>query len=153
MTTKRALVAASQTASATLASLRDRGEAFVGGDGEAIDPNRVTILPSQCGKTEYLIKTQTEGSDLPNRISIERHSPYYTSVGAYIGVRLNGEEVEHCVEFNVIMGWVRVGIPDANGRVSPGAAQDAPERFGKVEAYWRMQPSRQVRRQLARIAR
>ena len=153
--TKRALIvgASSLTASAIAASLRDSGEAFVMDDGKLIDPDSVTILPRQQGKTEYLVKQTiptTDSDGLPNRLSIDRSSRYYTNCGAYIGVKLDGVEAPNCIEFCVSEGWVRLG---AGGVVTRGEVRDAPKKYGKVELWWRSPPSRQVRRQIARLAR
>lgn len=108
----------------------------------------------QQGKMDYITKSPipTVDSDgLPNRLSIERSSPYYTNCGAYVGVRIDGEEAPNCIEFSVSGGWVR--LASGNGPVSTHEAKTAPRKHGKVEAYWRATPSRQVRRQIARMAR
>lgn len=136
-------------------------------DGELIDPDRITLLsqtggqiaevmvtkPSASGKSEYIVKSPiptTDSDGLPNRLSIDRSSPYYTNCGAYVGVKIDGEEAPNCIEFCVSGGWVRLGT---NAQVTRAEVRDAPKRFGKVEVYWRATPSRQVRRQIARLAR
>lgn len=86
-------------------------------------------------------------SEFPDRLSVEPNSRYYTSVGSYVGVKLEGEIVEQVVEFCISEGWIRKG---KKGMTLADAAA-APKIRGKVEAFWRMQPSRQIRRQLARI--
>lgn len=88
---------------------------------------------------------------LPLRLSIERGSPYYCAAAAVVGVTLNGEELPGVVEYSVNMGFIRVAKPDADGRVSAYAAKNAEQRWGKVCVFWRGSPSRQVRRQLARV--
>lgn len=106
----------------------------------------------QQGKT---VASEPEPDNgIPNRLSIQRGSPYYTSCGSYVGVRLDGEDVNgRVVEYSVALGWVRLVAPELSGKpLSPRDAEGAEKHFGKVETYWRMAPSRQVRRQLARIA-
>ena len=87
----------------------------------------------------------------PDRICIERTSRYYAPFGYILGVIFKGEEVPNCVEFSVSGKWVRIGKPDADGRMSPREAARAEKRFGNVLVYWRSPPSRQVRRQMLRI--
>lgn len=90
--------------------------------------------------------------DLPDRISIDRGSPFYTNCGAYLLVMFNGEEAKNCVEFCVSGGWVRLGPPGVE-RVTAQQVKEAPMMKGEVEVSWRTPPSRQIRRQLARIGR
>ena len=150
--TKRALLvgaASSLAASAIAASLRDNGEAFITGEGEMIDPNLVT----NTSPTEMLVKSSiptTDSDGLPNRLSIDRSSPYYTNCGGYVGVKIDGEEAPNCIEFCVSEGWLRLGT---TAQVTRAEVRDAPRKYGKVEVYWRAPPSRQVRRQIARMAR
>lgn len=99
-------------------------------------------------------QTVTEGPEsngIPNRLSMLRSSPYFTTAGAFFGVKLNGVEVPHVVEFNVNAGWIKVGSPGPDGKVTLAAAMNPETRLGKVETFWKMQPSRQVRRQFARM--
>lgn len=112
-----------------------------------------TNPPRQQGKTAA-IEPPAPGDGIPGRLSIERSSPYYTSCGGYIGVRLDGEDVNgRVIEYSVALGWVRLAGVEAIGRpLSRADIAAAQKHFGKVETYWRMAPSRQVRRQLARIA-
>lgn len=90
---------------------------------------------------------------LPKRVCIEHDSPYYTPCGSYIGVRFKGEDVTgRVVEYNVTMGWVRLVAPELTGKpLTRQQIKAAEQRFGEVEPYWRIQPSRQVRRQLERM--
>lgn len=91
---------------------------------------------------------------IPDRLSIERGSRFYTSVGGYVGVRLNGEDVNgRVVEFCTSEGWARLVDPSLSGKpLGRLEVESATRHNGVVETYWRMQPSRQIRRQLARIA-
>lgn len=115
-----------------------------------------TKPPRQQGKTEAAARQLDLLPDetLPKRLSIERSSPHYTSCGQYIGVKLDGEDVNgRVIEYNVVMGWVRLAPAEASGKALTRADIAAAEqRHGKVEVYWRMTPSRQVRRQLARLS-
>lgn len=112
-----------------------------------------TKPPRQQGKTAAM-EPPAEDTGIPPRLSIERSSPYYTSCGNYVGVRLNGEDVNgRVVEYSVALGWVRLVAPELSGKpLSAYDASRAEKHFGTVETYWRVTPSRQVRRQLARIA-
>lgn len=92
-----------------------------------------------------------DGEGIPRRLSIERSSPYYTNAGVHVGVILDGVLHDHCVEFSVVEGWVRVAKPGPDGKVTQYSVQRAEKKFGKVEVFWKSQPSRQVRRQLARL--
>ena len=89
---------------------------------------------------------------VPDRISVERGSPFFTSCGAYLKVLFDGEEVPNCIEFCISGGWARFGN-SAGNRVTLQEARTAPRRYGVVDVFWRAPPSRQVRRQLARIGR
>lgn len=106
---------------------------------------------------EQMLETQHAHSaaehPLPNRLSAERSSPYFTNAGALIGCKLDGEDVTgRVVEYNVVMGWVRLLPAHLAGQpVDPFTMKQAGKTFGKVEPYWRTTPSRQVRRQIARI--
>lgn len=111
-----------------------------------VDPGITTIKARQCGKTET-----GEPNGLPDRLSIMRSSKFYTNCGSYVGVKLDGDEQEHVVEFCVSEGWVKIGEPGADGKVSLWAAENAEKASGEVETFWKMQPSRQVRRQFARL--
>lgn len=93
------------------------------------------------------------GDGIPDRLSIERGSRFYTSVGGYVGVRLNGEDVNgRVVEFCTSEGWARLVDPALSGKpLGRLEVESATRHNGVVETYWRMQPSRQIRRQLARI--
>lgn len=108
-------------------------------DSDMIDPNE-----TQPSAAEH---------PLPNRLSAERSSPYFTNAGSLIGCKLDGEDVTgRVVEYNVVMGWVRLLPAHLAGQaVDPFTMKQAGKTFGKVEPYWRSIPSRQVRRQIARI--
>lgn len=90
---------------------------------------------------------------LPDRLCIERDSPFFTNLGSHVGVRIDGQEVQNAVEYSVKEGWIREATPGADGKVNAEAARKATKRFGVVSVYWRMTPSRQVRRQLARVGK
>lgn len=119
---------------------------------DSIIEEPAAAMPSrQQGKTAAMVPNDGEG--IPNRLSIVRSSPYYTSAGFCIGVVFNGEDVTgRVVEYNRSMGWVRLVDGPPGSRVSDSEARSAPMLHGTVQTYWRATPSRQVRRQLARIS-
>jgi len=91
-----------------------------------------------------------QGEGIPDRLCIQHDSPHYTPNGGLIGVLLDGIDVSgRVIEFSRSMGWVR--LIDRAQKVSRAAAEGAPKSFGKIETFWREQPSRQVRRQFARM--
>ena len=89
---------------------------------------------------------------VPDRISVARSSRFFTTCGSYLKVLFDGEEVPNCIEFCISGGWARFGN-SAGNRVTVHEAETAPRRYGVVDVFWRAPPSRQVRRQLARIGR
>lgn len=111
-----------------------------------------SIPARQQGKTVEMEPVPDDG--LPDRLSIERHSRFYTSCGGHVGVRLDGEDVNgRVIEFCKSEGWARLVDPALSGKkLSALEVQGATRHNGVVETYWRMQPSRQIRRQLARIS-
>lgn len=137
-------------AAALVTALAMSGEATIV-DGQVLNPENVHV--DLDAGTIHVKESVAPSDGLPNRLSIEKNSPFYTNCGAYVLVMLDGHEVRHCVEYNVEMGWVRVGNPDSNGRVNAWSAAKAEKQFGKVEVSWRYKPSRQVRRQIARIGK
>ena len=110
------------------------------------------MLSGCCDFDDDMTTEVDYGHGIPDRLSVLRGSPYYVGGGPQIGVKLDGIEQQHAIEFCVSGGWVEVAKPDADGRVSVRAAQDAKKQAGVVETYWKVQPSRQVRRQLARMS-
>lgn len=115
----------------------------------------------------------TEGAEridaelLPDRLSIETVSRFFCAAAPYVGVRLNGKEIEECVEYCVGSynetlekdnpGWVRVGNRMVTGKLQRSAVKGeqfaTTTLYGKVEPFWRQKPSRQIRRQLGRVGR
>lgn len=94
-----------------------------------------------------------DGDGIPDRLSIDRSSRFYTSAGSVVGVVFKGEDITgRVVEFCKSGGWVRMVDRKLSGTaLSRHQVETAPESFGKVQPFWRAQPSRQIRRQLARI--
>jgi hypothetical protein len=94
---------------------------------------------------------------IPDRLCIEGNSRYHSPATPYIGVRINGsaEDSGDVVEYCVSGRWVRLGVRGTDGSINrvPGKLHDLETtRLDDVavEVYWRIQPSRQVRRALAR---
>lgn len=95
---------------------------------------------------------------IPDRLCIEGDSPYHSAATPYIGVKINGstEDSGDVVEYCVSKRWVRLGVRPEPGkpikRVPGSMYKLETTRLDDVavEVYWRTQPSRQVRRALAR---
>lgn len=145
------LMAGLGTSSKVADALRESGEAFVMDDGELIDPDRIQSIPDGFMVQKETSTSTVDSDGLPNRLSIDRSSRYYTNCGNYVGVKLDGNDAPNCIEFCVSEGWVRLG--NGGATVSRAEVRDAQRQYGKVEVYWRSPPSRQVRRQMARLAR
>jgi len=89
---------------------------------------------------------------IPNHLSIDRASRYYSPCGAYIGIEIDGENVTgQVVEYNVREGWVRLSGEPSGTKLTYQQVLDAKKRYGVVEPFWVRQPGRQVRRQLAKV--
>lgn len=118
---------------------------------EALNPGVEVKLARQQGKTAA-VETVMPNDGMPDRLSINPQSRFFTSCGQYVGVRLNGEDVNgRVIEFCRSGGWVRIANVEPGQKVNRRQVEEAPKHHGVVELYWRMTPSRQVRRQLARI--
>lgn len=108
------------------------------------------------GETERRFVPIALDPDLPDRLCIERDSPHYSSSTALIGVRVNGEDNGNVVEYCVSGGWVRLGVRDHEEKIKrdpqrrPYGLQTTRLDGVEVEPYWRQNPSRQVRRAMAR---
>lgn len=92
---------------------------------------------------------------IPDRLSIEGDSPFFSSATLYVGVRLDGEENRDVVEYCVSGGWARLGVRGADGQIKragghPYRLETTRRDKVAVEPYWRIEPSRQVRRAMAR---
>lgn len=97
-------------------------------------------------------QVMTEPNGIPNRMSIDRASPYYASGGEYVGVRFKGQDVTgRVVEYSVSENWVRLSDQPSGTKLSYQQVKDAQKSYGPVETFWARQPNRQVRRQLARV--
>lgn len=120
---------------------------------------------------DLIVKEGDERIDaelLPPRISIENQSKFFCLAAAgVVGVRLDGREVDECVEYCVgegedfsgkpLNGWVRVGNRMTSGKLQRSAVKGeqfaTTTLYGKVEPFFKVKPSRQVRRQIARIGK
>lgn len=84
---------------------------------------------------------------------MERSSDYFYDACEFIGVRVNGEEQAQTVEFCVSGRWARIAIlnPDKTLKRDVNRTIRTTKVEGvDIEVYWRLKPSRQVRRALAR---
>lgn len=101
---------------------------------------------------EMIHNSTVEPNGIPNRLCIDRASRFFTPHGGYVGVRLNGEDVSgRVVEFCVSDGWVRLSDQQPGAKLTYQQVRDARKSFGNVETFWRMTPSRQIRRQFSRM--
>lgn len=77
---------------------------------------------------------------IPDRVCVERSSRYYVGgIGRMLGVLIDGKEYKDVIEYSVSGGWARIrGQTEAV--------------YGTIAPYWHTPPSRQVRRQLARMS-
>lgn len=102
----------------------------------------------------------------PPRLCIETNSRFFGAAAPVVGVKLNGEVVSEVVEYQVgrevegrppINGWVRVGHRQASGRLArsniKGEQFATTTLYGTVEPYFRVEVSRQMRRQLQRVGK
>ena len=95
---------------------------------------------------------QPPPNGIPDRMSIDRASQFYSLGGEFVGVKVNDEDLTgRVVEFCVSGGWARVTDQPKGTRLTYQQVKDAPKVYGTVEVYWAREPNRQVRRQLARV--
>lgn len=94
--------------------------------------------------------------DLPDRLSIERDSPFYSSAIQFVGVRIAGVESRDVVEYCISGRWVRLAVRNEADEIKrdperrPHGLQTTRLDGVEIEPYWRQQPSRQIRRALRR---
>lgn len=115
-------------------------KAYAEGDAALVEHmKRMTVCPSSY-------------DGIPNHLSIDRASRYYSPCGAYIGVEIDGQDVTGLVvEYDVREGWVRITDAPRGTKLSHYQVTSAQKRYGVVETFWARQPNRQIRRQLARV--
>lgn len=100
-------------------------------DGQKVNPRPEETEPA------YVLP---EG--MPNRLSISTISPFFHGgISSMVGVRIDGVLVGNCYEFDVAGGWYRIY---QNRTMSDMMFS------GKIEPFWRVQPSRQVLKRLRR---
>ncbi len=121
-------------------------------DPEEPKPDRAGAEPVETAIDP--VEPPNDGEGIPDRLSIDRSSRFYTSAGSVVGVVFEGEDITgRVVEFCKSGGWVRLVDRKLSGTaLSRYQVETAPKAFGKVQPFWRAQPSRQIRRQLARIS-
>ncbi len=112
---------------------------------------KIDLSPTQA----KVLPTPPLPEGIPDRLCIESHSRYHSPATPYIGVRIDGsdEDSGDVVEYCVSERWVRLGVRGADGqinRVGRYGLETTTLRAVAVEVYWRIPPSRQVRRALAR---
>ena len=113
-----------------------------------------STLAHETAETVEIEKPEID-PDIPDRICVERDSRHYANVGSMLGIRIDGVETENVVEYCISKGWVRVGrmVNGKLARTLGGRGRPiTDDRSGvTVEPYWKVQPSRQIRRQLRRL--
>lgn len=80
------------------------------------------------------------GDKLPERLSSSKGSLWYDARCLSIGVRFNGEEQKHVIEYHVRGGWIRRYKVDAQGKPVKnmiGTAFAIEKVHGTIEPYWR----------------
>lgn len=122
--------------------------------------DEVVISPGGAGfelSGERRLHVVERDADLPDRLCIERHSRFYSTAITFVGVRIEGAESRDVVEYCQSERWVRLAIRNDDDKIKrePGsstALQATLLEDVEIEVYWKVQPSRQVRRALRRIA-
>lgn len=121
--------------------------ALAAGYGEPISP-----APGEDIYEAAARRFPVEQNGIPDRMSIDRASPFYVPCGEFVGIKVNEEDLTgRVVEFCVSGGWARVTDQPKGTRLTYQQVKDAPKVYGTVEVYWAREPNRQVRRQLARV--
>lgn len=154
---RTAAIIAGTTAHAAIArDLALGGTAFVDGEGNRVDPESVVIRPATHGKSEVVsaiadaLIDQKSSFDFPDRLSMDRRSPYFSAATSHIGIRLDGVEMTQAVEYCITGRWVRIADARPGEKLSQDQVTGAKRRYGTVEVFWRREPNRQIRRQLQR---
>jgi len=89
-------------------------------------------------RAEAARKRAIRGKTLPDRVSVNRSSPYYYRYCNYIGVRFDGQEQSKVVECCVSEGWVQCYVETEEGiQIERDQYVLGPRWYGKVELYWR----------------
>lgn len=105
------------------------------------------IASRQQGKTVETI------SEFPDRLCIEQNSKFFSTSCPHVGVKIDGVEQNDIIEFCSSGRWVRVGERSLDGSlVRTRTGFETTTKWDvDIEVYWRLQPSRQVRRALKRV--
>ena len=85
-------------------------------------------------------KNESAASDeLPDRLSIDPHSPYYNEavLARDVGIRFKGVEKNNVEEYCVSEGWIRMTAGNAKDRYGNPLTIKA---HGTVEPYFRDHP-------------
>lgn len=108
----------------------------------------VMVDPAHATKEEHAPEQRPMSQEVvsekrvPNRLSVDRSSPYFDPIYKMMGVRFNGVERRGDVqEYNVKEGWIIVREKNAQGCfVRDAAGQFITEKLeGRVEPYFKMQ--------------
>lgn len=151
---KRAIIVGTAMHAAIAKTLAEDGVATIAElpDGDLrkhaiLDP---ALVNADLEKGEIVVLAQM-AAEFPDRISIERRSPFYDSVVENLGVRIDGIEQDSVVEYCVSEGWARIGERDHRGKLVWEYDHYRSRRVEgvQIEPYWRKPLSRQQRRSLA----
>ena len=75
---------------------------------------------------------------IPDRVSMDIASQFYRSDYRQLGLKIDGREVQNCVEFCISEGWARLYINDSRGQPKQERGKFvAVRKHGKIEPYWR----------------
>ena len=92
-------------------------------------------------------------TEFPDRLSIEPQSKFFSTSCAHVGVLLNGKPGTTVIEYCRSGRWVRLGEFGEDGFLKKVNRKYVATQLWDVdiELYWRVRPSRQVRRALKRV--
>ena len=81
-------------------------------------------------------KNETTSDELPDRLSVDRRSPYYNAdiLSRDVGIRFKGVEKTNVCEYCVSEGWVRVEVGKTKDRYGNPLTIKL---TGPVEAYFK----------------
>jgi hypothetical protein len=100
---------------------------------------RTELLPSADGVVLLrAIGDCMERGLLPDRLSVEKDSPFFDSRYRHVGVRVQGQDVTNVIEYDKNSGWILQGIRDSAGRwkMERGRVVTV-KRFVPFDVYWR----------------
>jgi len=80
----------------------------------------------------------TEEVMLPNRMSIEDKSKYFSPHYRKVGIRFDGEVRSDVVEYDKKAGWIKIQFRDERGKLKAERGRFVTiTKRGVVEPYWK----------------